>query len=71
MGRVNTLLPAPADPKYKLVHVGFTSPGGDAFNTDKDKHGFRYDSIGICNGVVNAGGRAIPQPKLTDPSSRK
>jgi hypothetical protein len=56
MVRVNTLLPAPADPKYKLVHVGFTSPGGDAYNTDKDKHGFRYDSIGIANGIVNAGG---------------
>jgi hypothetical protein len=55
MGRVNTLLPAPANPLYKLVHVGFTSPGGDAFNTDKDKYGFRYDSIGIANGVTNAG----------------
>ena len=44
--RVNTVQAQPAAPKYKLVHVGFTSPGGDAYNTDKDKHGFRYDSIG-------------------------
>jgi len=53
--RYNTLLDQPASPKYKLVHVGFTSPGGDAFNTDKDKNGFRYDAVGIANGVILAG----------------
>lgn len=53
--RVNHLLPPPPTPKYKLVHIGFTSPGGWAYNRDKDKHGHRYDSIGICNGVINAG----------------
>ena len=53
--RVNTKLPNPPDAKYKFVHVGFTSPGGDAFNTDKDKHGFRYDAVPIANGFIMAG----------------
>jgi len=51
----DALLAQPAAPKYKLCHVGFTSPGGDAFNTDKDKNGFRYDAVPICNGVITAG----------------
>eukprot|EP00854_Cymbomonas_tetramitiformis_P026709 gene26709-32812_t len=51
----NTLLPQPASPKYKLCHVGFTAPGGPEFNTDKDKNGYRYDAVPICNGVINAG----------------
>ena len=46
----------PADPKYKFVHVGFTSPGGDAYNTDKDVNGFRYDAVPIANGIIQAGG---------------
>ena len=53
--RHNTEIANPENPKYKLVHIGFTPPGGDAFNTDKDKHGFRYDSVGIANGVKMAG----------------
>jgi hypothetical protein len=53
--RVNTKLLNPPDAKYKFVHVGFTSPGGDAFNTDKDKHGFRYDAVPIANGFIMAG----------------
>jgi hypothetical protein len=54
--RSNVLLPQPANPKYKLVHVGFTAPGGPEFNTDKDKNGYRYDAIPIANGVIRAGG---------------
>jgi len=40
----------------QFVHVGFTSPGGDAYNTDKDLNGFRYDAVPIANGVIMAGG---------------
>merc|ERR1711865_39375 len=43
------------NPKYKLCHVGFTSPGGDAFNTDKNSDGVRYDAVPICNGLIDAG----------------
>ncbi|KAK3268177.1 hypothetical protein CYMTET_23305 [Cymbomonas tetramitiformis] len=54
-GRANQLLPQPASPKYKLCHVGFTTPGGPKFNLDKDKNGYRFDAVPICNGVINAG----------------
>ena len=50
-----TLMPQPENPKYKLAVVGFTAPGGDAMNTDKDKTGVRYDSTAIANGVILAG----------------
>ena len=54
--RVNALLPAPANPRYKMAVIGFTAPGGPEMNTDKDKTGSRYDSTPIANGVICAGG---------------
>ena len=57
--RSNEVLPAPANPRHRLVHVGFASPGGRDFNHDKDRHGHRYDSVGICNGVVHAGASCV------------
>ena len=66
--RAHRALPLPADPKYRLVHIGFTSPGGPTHNVDKDAHGYRYDSIGICNGVINAGASCVRlQYDPTDP----
>ena len=53
--RVNALLPAPANPRYKMAVIGFTAPGGPEMNTDKDKTGSRYDSTPIANGVIKAG----------------
>ena len=56
--RAHGVVAQPANPKYRLVHIGFTSPGGPTHNVDKNACGYRYDSIGICNGVINAG--ALP-----------
>ena len=53
---LESLLPQPASPKYKLAVIGFTAPGGAEMNTDKDKTGVRYDSTAIANGVIMAGG---------------
>eukprot|EP00217_Crustomastix_stigmatica_P006512 CAMPEP_0183789832 /NCGR_PEP_ID=MMETSP0803_2-20130417/659_1 /TAXON_ID=195967 /ORGANISM="Crustomastix stigmata, Strain CCMP3273" /LENGTH=455 /DNA_ID=CAMNT_0026034013 /DNA_START=53 /DNA_END=1420 /DNA_ORIENTATION=+ len=57
------LLPQPKNPKCKLVHVGFTSPEGDPcgapYNTDKNKHGVRYDAVGIANGCIEAGASCV------------
>jgi len=55
-GPLESLLPQPEAPKYKLCVVGFTAPGGAEMNTDKDKTGVRYDSTAIANGVILAGG---------------
>ena len=57
--RANDVLPQPAEPRYRLVHIGFESPGGRELNRDKDKHGHRYDSVGICNGVIHAGASCV------------
>jgi len=57
--RSDFVLPQPASPKYHLVHIGFTSPGGPSRNKDKDCHGHRYDSVGICNGVIHAGASCV------------
>ena len=57
--RANDVLPQPAEPRYRLVHIGFESPGGRDLNRDKDKHGHRYDSVGICNGVIHAGASCV------------
>jgi hypothetical protein len=53
--RFNDLLPAPANPKYKLVVIGFTAPGGWAYNADKCSSGVRFDTIPIANGVIKTG----------------
>ena len=53
--RAHGVVAQPTNPKYRLVHIGFTSPGGPTHNVDKNACGYRYDSIGICNGVINAG----------------
>merc|ERR1712151_121536 len=50
-----TLLPAPKKPKYNLVVIGYTAPGGWEKNTDKDITGFRYDSTPIANGCILSG----------------
>ena len=57
--RSNVVLPQPARPRYRLAHIGFASPGGPARNKDKDRHGHRYDSVGICNGVIHAGASCV------------
>jgi hypothetical protein len=57
--QLESLLPSPASPKYKLCVVGFTAPGGWPMNTDKDKTGVRYDSTAIANGVICAGGSCV------------
>ena len=57
--RANDVLPQPVEPRYRLVHIGFESPGGRELNRDKDKHGHRYDSVGICNGVIHAGASCV------------
>merc|ERR1712185_585332 len=58
--KLESLLPAPPAPKYKLAVVGFQAPGGFEMNTDKSwiegKGGARYDSTPIANGVICAGG---------------
>lgn len=59
---LKALLPQPETPKYKMVVIGFTAPGGPEMNTDKDKTGVRYDSTPIANGVIRAGGSCV----LTD-----
>ena len=53
------VLPQPARPRYRLAHIGFASPGGPSRNKDKDRHGHRYDSVGICNGVIHAGASCV------------
>mmetsp|Transcript_39753 Transcript_39753/g.86643 ORF Transcript_39753/g.86643 Transcript_39753/m.86643 type:complete len:494 (-) Transcript_39753:220-1701(-) len=58
-GELEALLPQPEAPKFKLAVIGFTAPGGDAMNTDKDKTGVRYDSTAIANGVILAGGSCV------------
>lgn len=57
--RSDVVLPQPACPRYRLAHIGFFSPGGPSRNKDKDKHGHRYDSVGICNGVIHAGASCV------------
>ena len=57
--RSDVVLPQPARPRYRLAHIGFASPGGAARNKDKDRHGHRYDSVGICNGVIHAGASCV------------
>ncbi|CAE8601671.1 unnamed protein product [Polarella glacialis] len=56
---LESLLPQPEAPKYKLAVIGFTAPGGWEMNTDKDKTGVRYDSTAIANGVIVAGGSCV------------
>jgi len=58
-GKYETLLAQPEAPKYKMAVVGFTAPGGDEMNTDKDKTGVRYDSTPIANGVILAGASCV------------
>ena len=57
--RSDVVLPQPARPRYRLAHIGFASPGGHSRNKDKDRHGHRYDSVGICNGVIHAGASCV------------
>jgi hypothetical protein len=57
--RSDVVLPQPARPRYRLAHIGFLSPGGPSRNKDKDRHGHRYDSVGICNGVIHAGASCV------------
>ena len=57
--RSDVVLPQPARPRYRLAHIGFASPGGPSRNKDKDRHGHRYDSVGICNGVIHAGASCV------------
>merc|ERR1719284_1761595 len=54
--RFNTLLPSPADAKYKLAVVQFKVPGAKNGGSDKGPDGNRVDSIPIANGVIHAGG---------------
>ena len=54
--RANTLLPSPANAKYKLCVVQFKVPGAKNGGSDKGPDGNRIDSIPIANGVVHAGG---------------
>ena len=53
--RCDDLLPSPSNPRYRIAHIGFRPPGGRQHNADKDKRGRRYDAVGVCNGIVNAG----------------
>ena len=60
-GPLETLMPQPASPKYKLAVVGYQAPGGFEMNTDKSwvegrAENSRYDSVPIANGVIMAGG---------------
>merc|ERR1719284_1290013 len=54
--RFNTLLPSPADAKYKLAVVQFKVPGAKNGGSDKGPDGNRVDSIPIANSVIKAGG---------------
>jgi len=51
--RHDTILPNPANPKYKVAMVGVTA--APKLNTDKTKDGMRYDAVPIMNGVIKAG----------------
>ena len=53
--RVNAKMDNPSNAVARFAHVGFVSPGGDIFNTDKDENGQRYDAVPIANGFVLAG----------------
>merc|ERR1711957_722884 len=51
----DTLLPAPASPKYKVALLAsyvFAHPTG---GSDKLVNGHRFDTIAIANGLINAG----------------
>ena len=54
--RYNTLLPSPADAKYKLAVLQFKVPGAKNGGSDKGPDGNRIDSVPIANGVIVAGG---------------
>jgi len=53
--RANTLLPSPANAKYRLCVVQFKVAGAKNGGSDKGPDGNRIDSIPIANGVIHAG----------------
>jgi|TARA_B110000967_G_scaffold199978_1_gene235101 hypothetical protein len=62
LARCDTVLPQPSFPKFKLAHIGFTHHGDFSRNRDKTRDGHRYDSVGICNGVIRAGASCVRFP---------
>jgi len=49
------ILPQPANPKYKIGLLSIYVDALDMGGSDKLTNGHRFDSIPICNGMINAG----------------
>jgi len=45
----------PAEPKFKIALVGTYDTSKDKGGSDKLTNGHRFDTIGLCNGFINAG----------------
>merc|ERR1712194_781865 len=51
----DTLLPAPANPKFKVALCASYVTSHPAGGSDKLVNGHRFDTVAIANGLINAG----------------
>lgn len=51
----DTLLPQPENPKYRVALVGSYVDSHATGGSDKLTNGHRFDSVGLANGLINAG----------------